>query len=245
MIYRIGFWILFLYLLTSCRAVPTPVTPDPTAVLQIIPAQNELQIQKYPNNYTSFKLKTPSGIILILDPYAMDEDVQAEIVTSSHHHVDHTDFSRITGKYELINTPGVFNLHGIQITGVAGHHNKYDPEITNIIYTFDLEGIHLAEFASQGEMPTEEMFTQIGKVDILIIQFFSGTGSKLSTQDAVLIAQKLRAKIIIPAHGEPGEAEVLASLLNAPIENIATGKLTVTQEGLAKQSTPKVVRLDH
>jgi hypothetical protein len=230
------------------------VEPTQTAPPIIVPAEtpsppinnSKLWITKYPENLTSFKLKTSNGITIITDPYLMNEDVQADIVTSSHYDSDHSDFSRISGEYLLLdmNKVGVFNEKEITITGIAGHHNTGDTSTTNVIFTFDMDGIRLAQFASQGEMPTEDMFAQIGKVDILIIQVFTEGYGKLSTKEAANIAQRLQAKIIIPAHGDTSQTDVFASLLGIKSEVIVTGKLMVTKAELEKQQTPRVVVLD-
>jgi hypothetical protein len=222
---------------------PTLISSIPTTI-PAAPIQAELQITKYPGNYTCFKFETSQGVILITDPYEMDEDVQADIVTVSHDHSDHADFSHIKGEYQIIDTVDTFDEKGVKITGVAGRHNKGDTSITNIIYIFDMDGIRLAQFASQGELPTEAMFTQIGKVDILIIQIYGAGNGKLSVEEANSIAQRLQARIVIPAHTDTRQTDILASLMGGKIEEIVTGKLVVTKAGLAEQQTPKVVVLD-
>jgi hypothetical protein len=50
---------------TTQATVPA-VTPTP--VVQGTPIDDGLQITKYPGNYTSFKLETSQGVILITDP---------------------------------------------------------------------------------------------------------------------------------------------------------------------------------
>ncbi len=235
---------LSLYMVTGCKTISeTKATVGPTEAVQVTSSHHELRIHKYPDNYTCFKLETSTGVIIITDPYAMDEGVQADIVTISHDHADHADFSRITGKYDLIDKAGSFNEKGIQITGVTGYHNKGDTGTKNIIYIFDIDGIRLAQFASQGEVPTEEMFTRIGNVDILIIQIYGTKNGKLSAQEAGSIAQRLQAKIVIPAHTDTSQTDVLASFLGVPSEKIATGELIVTKADL-EQMTPKVLTLD-
>lgn len=177
----------------------------------------------------------------------MNEYVQADIVTESHNHSDHTDVSSITGDYNLINTTGTFIENGIKIIGVAGHHNKGDRTTTNIIYVFNLNGIRLAQFASQGELPTEEMFKQIGKVDVVIIQIYGLGNGKLSVAETHQIAQRVQAKIVISAHTDIHLTDPLASLLmnGAKKKIVADGILTITQDTLAAQQMPMVVVLDN
>jgi hypothetical protein len=228
----------------TSTTLPTIISSTSTELVQTTPAQEELWIIKYPGNFTSFKFVTSQGVIIITDPYGMNEDVQPDIVTISHDHADHGDLPRIGGEYQLIRMAGTFDVKGIKITGVAGHHNRDDKTTTNIIYVFDIGDIRLAQFASQGEMPTEAMFSQIGKVDILIIQIYGTANWKLSVEEASSIAKRLQARIVIPAHTDTTKNDTLARLLGVQAENLVTGKLMVTKADLAEQQMPRVVILD-
>lgn len=224
--------------------IAAPTDPTPAATARPTSSHNGLWIKKYPGNYTCFKFQTPQGIVILTDPYAMDEDVQVDIITVSHYHSDHANFSRVEGDHHLIDAEGTYDFSGIKVTGVGGHHDRGDIIPTSIIYVFDLDGIRLAQFASQGELPTEAMFSRIGPVDILIIQIYGAANGKLSVEEAAQIAQRLQAKIIIPAHTDTRLTPELATRLGAQSEQIATGELTVTPEELARQQTPKVLVLD-
>ncbi len=207
-----------------------------------------LRITRYPGNTTAFKIQTPSGIVIVTDPYALDEEVDADIVTESHPHADHNDASHITGDYTLITTPGEFEVRDIPITGVTGKHNKGDQPGTNIIYVFDLGDIRLAEFASQGEIPSEEMYDQIGQVDILIIQVFesdySAPPSKLSLEEAAEIVERLNPKIILPAHGTEDISEALAEAVDGETR-AQSGTLVIKQNDLDQIDSPQVIDLQH
>ena len=216
----------------------------PTNTAQATLSHEILRIKKYPGTFTSFRLETPTGVTIITDPYKMDEDVPADIVTVSHYHSDHSDFSRITGEYLLVDLVGNYDEKGIKITGVAGHHTKGDTSTTNVIYVFDIDGIRLAQFASQGELPTEEMFAQIGQVDILIIQILGWERGKLTVGEARRISQRLQAKIVIPAHTNAGQTDSLISSLGGKSERYLDGRLEVSEYTLAEQQTPQVVILD-
>ncbi|MCP4544014.1 MAG: hypothetical protein GY832_43430 [Chloroflexi bacterium] len=220
-----------------CKSHQTPISTAKRS-------NAELEIKKHPGNFTSFRLETRTGVTIITDPYKMDEDVQADIVTVSHYHSDHSDFSRIVGEYRLIDTVGIYEENGIRITGIAGHNNKGDTDTTNIIYVFDMDGIRLAQFASQGELPTQDMFVKIGEVDILIIQTYGWERGKLTAGEARSIIQKLQAKIVIPAHTDAGQTETLISLFGGNSESYLDGKLIVTETDLAEQKTTKIVILD-
>jgi L-ascorbate metabolism protein UlaG (beta-lactamase superfamily) len=174
----------------------------------------------------------------------MNENVHADVVTVSHNHFDHNDFSHITGGHQLIDTAGSFNVQGIEIKGIAGHHNKGDNLTTNIIYVFNVDGLRCAQFASQGDLLTEEMYNEIGVIDILIIQICEKGKKKLIAETAAAIAQRLQAKIIIPAHGDVSQTDAFAAFLGADVEQNSTGKILVEKKSLAALQTPRVIVLD-
>jgi L-ascorbate metabolism protein UlaG (beta-lactamase superfamily) len=237
-------WVLAFGFLTGCAAATstpaeTPTPEPPTAT----PPPASVTIKKYPGNFTCFRIVTSRGVIIVTDPFGMNEDVPADIVTVSHEHSDHNDLHHILPPVDPFRYPGEYEIKGVRITGVAGHHNKGDKTTTNVIFIFDMDGIRLAEFASQGEVPSAEMYAAIGRVDILIIQVFADGLDKLTAGEAEGVIRTLDAKIVIPAHGDITQTEVLASALNAPNERIRAGYMTLTAAELAAQEGRRVVTL--
>ena len=203
-------------------------------------------IVKYPDNQTCFRFETPDGRIIVTDPYNMDEIVKPDIVTISHPHLDHGDISSLSKPYELLTKAGEFNIKGIKITGVAGSHNSgrtLEKNVCNVIYVFDIDGIKIAQFASQGALPTKAMFDEIGKVDVLIMQLFSG-GGKLSLTECTTIAKRVEPKIIIAAHGDTTLIGRFAELMDTRVEKSKNGEIIVSKSSLDMIKTPKVMVLD-
>jgi L-ascorbate metabolism protein UlaG (beta-lactamase superfamily) len=204
----------------------------------------QIKITKYPGDNSAFKIETSTGLVIITDPCDMTEEVQPDIVFVSHYHDDHADFSHLKGLYQLIDKAGNFNVKGVAITGVDGHHNRGDETVTNHIFVFELEGLRIAQFGSQGDFPTEEMFRQIGSVDILFIQIYGAIYKKLSPSQAYDIVQRVQAKLVIPQHGDRKNTDYLIDWIKGPNEKISGGQLIVSKEELDKLSKTKVVSLD-
>lgn len=203
-------------------------------------------IVKYPDNQTCFRFETPDGRIIVTDPYNMDELVKPDIVTISHPHLDHGDISSLGKPYALLTKAGEFNIKGIRITGVAGSHNSgrtLEENVCNVIYVFDIDGLRIAQFASQGALPSKAMFDEIGRADVLILQLFSG-GGKLSLQECTTIARTLEAKLIIPAHGDTTLIGRFAELMDTRVEKSETGEIVVMKSSLDTMKRPKVMVLD-
>ena len=196
-------------------------------------------IKKYPENYTSFKFETSSGIKIITDPYNTDT-VQPDIVTLSHSHSDHSDTSKLTGNYTIIKSEGTYSINGISIQGYRGNHYKGTHDSINCVYTFNIDSIKIGQFGSLGEMLTDE----IGKLDVLII-LVSNSAVKLSLDEIATIIHNTGAKIIIPAHGTPNLGEALASKINADYKVINSGNIVLTRKIITKIKKPLVLNLDH
>ncbi|MCX8131790.1 MAG: MBL fold metallo-hydrolase [Clostridia bacterium] len=201
-------------------------------------------IKKYSPAYTSFRIRTSKDITIITDPYEMDEDIEADIVTESHQHLDHCDVSRIKGSYKLFTDPGEYNVKGINIAGIAGHHNVGDMAGTNNIFVFDIDGIRIAEFASQGQEPDEEMYKKISSADVLILQLFDGNG-KLTLEECRKITTRLKSKIIIPAHGDDNLKESFAALVGGDVYIADSNEAYVSKSVIQKITRPRVLILDN
>jgi L-ascorbate metabolism protein UlaG (beta-lactamase superfamily) len=222
-------------------------TINPSLILATDNVPGEVSILKYPGGYTCFLIKSPAGVRIISDPCGMDETIQPDIVTESHNHGDHSDLSMITKPYKLFTTAGEFSEKGIKITGIAGHHNRGDSWVTNVMYIFDIDGIRIAEFGSQGDMPDQAALKKMGTVDLLIIQLFANTTDKLTLKESLAIVKSLGAKIIVPAHCDDSPAtfnRFAQSLGSNDVTYIKSGKLTLTRAELDKIKIPKVVVLN-
>lgn len=204
-------------------------------------------IKKYPDNYACFKFETPDGLKIIADPYNMNETVHPDIVTESHQHIDHTDVSKLTMPYKLIRDPENFTQKGIKITGISGKHNKGDMSGTNSIFIFEINGIKIAHFASQGELPSDEVLNKMKNIDVLLIQasiepdYLQG---KLTLQECDHIIKILNPKIVIPEHGTPYISVAFAKYFNKLDEYASSGEIVVTRSSLDSISSFKIIDLD-
>jgi hypothetical protein len=204
-----------------------------------------LFIKKYPGNYACFKFETPGGVKIVTDPYNMDETISPDIVTESHQHEDHADTARLSGSYKLITEVGEYSVKGVKIKGFPGEHNKGDNAVTNRIFLFDIEGIKIAHFASQGELPDLETVRKLGNPDILLIQACKDEiYDKLTLSDCAGIIDSLKPKIVIEEHGSAGYGAKLAEYFKLPDEYASNGEIYITKRDLEEIEGFKVLDLD-
>ncbi len=217
-----------------------------TAAAQKTEFTEGVWIKKYPDNYACFKLESPEGFQIVCDPFNINELLQPDVVTESHQHMDHSDESIINPPYERITEAGEYKIDDIVIRGYAGKHNKGDLIGSNIIFVFEMNDITIAHFASQGEVPDNEVLEQIGTVDVLLIQIFDDPDyNKLLIDDADIIIDKLGPRIIIPEHGDTDMADLLAEHLDVEEEAETSGSIIVTREMLDEMEDIRIVNLDN
>jgi hypothetical protein len=223
--------------ISKTTAVPTTDTEFTEGVL----------IKKYPGNNACFTFETADGFQILSDPYMLNDTLSPDVVVESHQHGDHNDTSQVEGDYTLITEPGEYTFDQATIRGYMGVHNKADlPGGPNIIFVTKLEDITIAHFASQGDIPSDDVLDQIGRVDVLLIQIFeNGTYGKLVPVNLPAIVNKLQPKIIIPEHGQDNADTVIAKKLNIASETVPSGSLILTRDKLKEMTEMKVFNLDH
>jgi L-ascorbate metabolism protein UlaG (beta-lactamase superfamily) len=209
-------------------------------------------IKKYPYNDACFKFETPDGIKIVCDPNDMDETVSADIVTESHIDGDHTDTSKISGFYNLYRNPGEYMQKGIKITGIRGWHDKAGPfNETNTIFVFDINGIKIAHFASQGQFPDKEMRAELDAlngIDILLIQAYypdSYVYVKMTLDECCKVIDMLNPKIVIPEHGTPGIGKFIAERYHTQAEHIGHEGIVITKDILKNIKTHRILDMDN
>lgn len=239
--------LILIIVLLGITAGSSMGTVNQSLILAADNAPKEVSLLKYPGGYTCFLIKSSAGVKIITDPCGMDEAIQPDIVTESHAHGDHSDLSMITKPYKLITTTGEFSEKGVKITGFAGRHNRGDSWVTNVMYIFDIDGIRIAEFGSQGDMPDQAALNKMGAVDLLIVQLFANAADKLTLKESLTIVKSLGVKIIVPAHCDDSPAtfkRFAQNLGSNEVTYIKSGKLSLTRAELDKIKVPKVVVLD-
>ena len=214
---------------------------------------NGVWIKKYPGGYACFKFETPDGIKIVCDPYNMDETVSADIVTESHQDVDHKDTSMLTGQFTLLKEPGEYVVKGIHITGIPGKHNKPDTGMTNTVFVFEINGIKIAHFASQGKVPSEEMWVLLkafNGIDILLIQTFKSPhwewdDIKMTPKECYTVIDRLNPKIVIPEHGTKEISKDFANHYHTQVEYINYDGFVVTKDILKNIRRHKILEMDN
>lgn len=204
-----------------------------------------------------FMITSEDGVKVLTDPFnaALGYKVpefNADIVSISHAHKDHSNTKAVKDNFILIDKSGVFTEMGMEIKGVETFHDKVSgaKRGKNIIYNFKIDGINVCHCGDLGHILNSSQIDQIGKVDVMLIPV--GGLFTINPIDAVKVVEQLNPKIIIPMHyrtkalGLKGhvfqkvDSFISASRLNAKEYD----ELSISKEDIKDRSEIAVLRYE-
>ncbi len=207
--------------------------------------------------HASFFIKTKDARV-VTDPFHPNIGIkfpktEADIVTVSHEHEDHSNIKDISGSPLVIDWPGEFEKNKVRIIGYKSYHDKKQgaERGENILYKIEAEGITILHCGDLGVVPDDKLLDEIGDVDILCVPV--GGFYTIDSSEAVELIKTMEPSIIIPMHyNHPRlNQETFANL--TPVEvflkkmNVENGgplpKLVVKKEDLIEEEM-KVVVMD-
>lgn len=206
--------------------------------------------------HSCFKFESKdTGAILIADPY--DEELglrvpkmQADIVTSSHSHKDHSNISAvkgINGEPFIINTPGEYEIKNIFIYGIPSFHDNSggSERGANIIYLFEIDGINIAHLGDLGHILNNEHLEKIEGVDILLIPV--GGKHSIDYKTANEVISQIEPRIVIPMHYKTEKIKLDIDPLDKFFKEMGISepkivdKLKITEKDLPQGTTEIIV----
>ena len=122
-----------------------------------------------------------------------------DLLTLSHDHKDHAYTRSITAGLTLTR-PGEYEYHGVLATAVRTFHDgvRGAERGQNIVFSVELDGVHICHLGDLGHLLTEEPLSEIGPVDVLLVP--AGGNFTISPAEAAEVASQISPKIVIPMH---------------------------------------------
>ena len=157
------------------------------------------------HGHSCFELTLPGGTV-VTDPY--DDTVgypplrvRADAALSSHGHFDHNYFAALEGSPVIVNTPGVHEVCGAQITGVASFHDAFSGSKrgANTIFLIEADGLRIAHLGDLGHFPdTDAQREALSGLDVMLIPI--GGFFTIDTPTAVRLIETFRPRCAIAMH---------------------------------------------
>jgi L-ascorbate metabolism protein UlaG (beta-lactamase superfamily) len=182
--------------------------------------------------HSAFVITSGTGVKIITDPYTTAPDLtygeideSADIVTVSHEHFDHNNVAAVKGNPEVVSRAGRSVVKGIEVRGVASHHDDTGGKLRgdNTIFCFDVDGVRVCHLGDLGHRLDDKQLKEMGRVDILLIPV--GGNYTIDARAATGVCGQLKPKVIIPMHYMTEK-----SLLEiAGVEGFLSGKADVSR----------------
>lgn len=166
--------------------------------------------------------------------------IKADIVTISHNHLSHNNYGKIRGEFEIIDTPGEYNIKGVNIFGVSTFHDKCKGKKLglNTIFIIEMEKIKICHLGDLGDKLSDYQLDSVDGVDILMVP--TGENNLISIKEVVEIINVIEPKIIIPMHYKiPGLKNKLSSLNRFCDEMSLKSKKALPKLSIKHKDLPK------
>ena len=194
--------------------------------------------------HACFRVTSPSGKQILLDPYAsrvwlgydFPPNLHADAILISHPHYDHDGGEAMERKVpwakntRVFRNPGTNRIDDVTAVGYAGKHaDPWGKEFgqINTIWLLEVGGLRIVHLGDNGPL-RDDTIRQIGRVDVLMIPIDSQFHILKADQIAA-IRRRLSPSILIPMHyrhddleSNPGSPEALGG-----IEEWAKGEVGV------------------
>lgn len=199
------------------------------------------------HGHSEFLIEGAGGLRILTDPYDPripfpQKEVQADVVTISHEHLDHCYTDKLLGEPMLVRGPGSHApREGLSILGIDSYHDDAQGQKRghNTIFIIQLEGLRIAHLGDLGAPPEAAGMEALRGADILMVPV--GGTYTLDALEAAALVRQLQPRIVIPMHYKRGEQGLqnigaadgfLAAM--APLQASEQPLLRVVQEDISE-----------
>lgn len=155
--------------------------------------------------HASFLLTGAKGVRILTDPFDPSvgypvPKVEVDVVTVSHQHYDHNCTEMLPGKPVVIEGAGEHRAAGVEIKGVATHHDPEQGQLrgNNTVFIMLLDGLRICHLGDLGHRLSPGQAAEIGPVDILCVPV--GGVYTVDAKEAYDVVQQLRPALVLPMH---------------------------------------------
>ena len=155
--------------------------------------------------HSCFLLKSNSGTAVLIDPFDPtvgyeQPHVACDCLLMTHKHFDHSAENTVIGETCKIDSPGQYEIGGVQISGFESFHDNESGMLRgkNTIYKIIIDGVAVCHLGDLGHIPSPQLYEKLGKVDVLMIPV--GGNVTIDAAQALEIINALSPNIILPMH---------------------------------------------
>jgi len=145
------------------------------------------------------------GVRVVTDPFDKSVGIkqvktEADIVTISHDHGDHSGLGMVTGEPMVIRGPGEYEIKGVSITGMQTFHDEEKGALRgkNTVYTIDIDEVRICHLGDLGHKLSEKQLEVLDGIDVLMVPV--GGNTSIEPKTAMEVIRQISPSIAIPMH---------------------------------------------
>jgi len=145
------------------------------------------------------------GVRVVTDPFDKSVGIkqvktEADIVTISHDHGDHSGLKMVTGEPMVIKGPGEYEIKGVSITGMQTFHDDKEGALRgkNTVYTIDIDEVRICHLGDLGHKLSDKQLEILDGIDVLMVPV--GGESAIEPKTAMEVIRQISPSIAIPMH---------------------------------------------
>ncbi|KKQ75848.1 MAG: Zn-dependent hydrolase of the beta-lactamase fold-like protein [Candidatus Woesebacteria bacterium GW2011_GWB1_38_5b] len=193
--------------------------------------------------HSSFKIKGKLTTV-VTDPFDPEmvglkfPKIEADILTISHAHQDHSKAELVNVTRKIIHGPGEYEIAGTSIIGFATYHDNQKglERGKNTIFVIEMDNLRVCHLGDLGHELSENQVEDIGQIDVLMVPV--GGEYTIGPEEAVKVVSDIEPKIIIPMHYQ------VEGLDPKSFSGLKPVNVFVTQMGLPSQTQAKLMLKD-
>lgn len=145
------------------------------------------------------------GAAVVTDPYPPGiglklSRMDAEIVTVSHDHENHSYTQVVRDPAYVIHGPGEYEVAGVSVVGVPTYHDseKGKKEGRNTVYLIELDDVRVCHLGDLGHKLDDTEAEAVASPDVLLVPV--GGRSTLNAALAAEVVRQLEPRFVVPMH---------------------------------------------
>jgi len=153
-------------------------------------------------------ITAPDGTRIVSDPYAdsprpeglglLPDDLEADVVTVSHSHFDHSNVEAVAGDPQIIQDPGIYQVGMVEITGYeSGEGSPYGPSGPNTVFVFQIGDVKIVHMGDGGVMTSPELLAAVENADVIVVNV---DGYVFPFDQLAPQMQQINARTVVPGH---------------------------------------------
>jgi len=191
---------------TVATAKTASQTVTPAATPSRVPTSQASPISLRYLGHSSFYLLASDGSRIVTDPYGnyppfltFPEGIEADLITISHAHADHTATGSVSGEAIVVREPTTTTIGQVKITGYPALHGEYQGTmVPNIIFVFEFGGVKIVHLGELGKIESADTLEAITDADVMLVPV--GVVASMSHDQIQELIEQTRARTIIPQH---------------------------------------------